>query len=516
VTAGDPQILAIDMGTGTAKAAVVGRDGRIAGHGAHPISTIHLPGGGAEQDPEEWWRAVSSASRDALAEASASSADVIAVRCTTQWAVTVPVDASGNTLTNAISWMDTRGGRYVRELAGGPAKIAGYDIRKLPRWIRVSGGAPVLSGVDGLGHVLYVKNERPEVYEATRAFLEPMDYLNLRLTGRACASSGTMFPYWLTDIRNARNVRYDETLLRWAGIEEAKLPEILPVDSVIGELSAEAAEELGLARETKVLAGLSDAQAACVAAGVVEPGRGYFSIGTTSWLAALVAQKKTDILRQITTMPAGIPGWHQIVAEQGPAGQCLEHLASVLAPEATLDELEAEAAEAPPGSGGLIFTPWLAGVTTPTDEPYTRSAFFNQTLASTRGHYARAVMEGVAYNIRWVRGHIERFAGARFDRLAFVGGGAQSELWCQILADVLGREVAQVSEPRFATARGVALAGFAALGEIATEEIPGAVEFAGVYSPDGATRDVHDRQFEAFLEIFKRNRKIYRGLNRSS
>jgi xylulokinase len=512
---GGPQILAVDMGTGTAKAALVRPDGVISGRATRPISTVHLPGGGAEQDPDEWWAAVSGAAREALAAAGADPADVIAVRCATQWAVTVPVDRDGNALTRAISWMDTRGGPHVRELVDGPIKIGGYDVRKLRRWLALTGGAPVHSGVDGLGHVLHLIHDRPAVYAETAAFLEPVDYLNLRLTGRAAASAGTMFPYWLTDNRDPRRVRYDPTLVGWAGIAPEKLPEILPVDAVVGGLTEEAARALGLAAGTRVLAGLSDAQAASFAAGVVEPGQGYVSIGTTSWLAALVPRKKTDLRHQITTMPAGLPGAHLVVAEQGPAGQCLEHLARVFAPGSELEELEAEAARVPAGSEGLIFTPWLAGVAAPAAEPYTRSAFFNQRVETTRGHYARAVLEGIAYNVRWLQGHVERFARARFDRLAFVGGGAQSELWCQTLADVLGREVGQVAEPRFATARGVGLAGFAALGEIAATDIPAAVEFTASYRPAPDAAAVHDRQFEAFVEIFKRNKRIYRALNRS-
>jgi xylulokinase len=511
---GGPQILAVDMGTGTAKAALVRPDGVISGRATRPISTERLEGGGAEQDPEQWWASVTGAAREALAAARVDPADVIAVRCATQWAVTVPVDRDGNALSPAISWMDTRGGPHVRELVDGPIKIAGYDVRKLRRWLALTGGAPVHSGVDGLGHVLHLIRDRPAEYAETAKLLEPADYLNLRLTGRAAASAGTMFPYWLTDNRDPRRVRYDPTLVRWAGIDAGKLPEILPVDAVVGGLTTEAAGALGLAEGTKVLAGLSDAQATSFAAGVVEPGHGYFSIGTTSWLAALVPRKKTDLRHQITTMPAGIPGSHLVVAEQGAAGQCLEHLAAVFAPGTGLDELEAEAARVPAGSDGLIFTPWLGGVAAPAADPHTRSAFFNQGVETTRGHYARAVLEGIAYNVRWLQGHVERFARIRFDRLAFVGGGAQSDLWCQILADVLGREVGQVSEPRFATARGVGLAGFAALGEIATTEIPDAVELAAIYRPAAGAAAVHDRQFEAFVEIFKRNRRIYRALNR--
>jgi xylulokinase len=523
--AGDapPHILAIDMGTGAAKAAVVSKRGRIAAAAIREIETHHLPGGGAEQDPDQWWAAVVGAAREALESSGLPPEQVIAVRCTTQWAVTVPVDADGRPLARAVSWMDTRGGPHIRELVDGPVKLAGYSATKLPRWLRLTGGAPVLSGVDGLGHLLYFKHERPDVYDAAASFLEPMDYLNLRLSGRRAASFGTIYPYWLTDNRDVERVRYDAALLRRAGIDRAKLPDLVPVDSVLGTLSPTAWEELGLGPETRVLSGLSDAQAATIGAGIVERRRGYFSIGTTSWLSCLVPRKKTDLRHMIATEPAALPGCHQVVAEQGAAGRCLEFLKENVLfgsggdgpepPGEVYELLDRQAASVPAGSDGLIFTPWLNGVNAPREDPFTRSAFFNQSLGTTRAHYVRAVMEGVAYNLRWLKGAVESFAGGRFDHLNFIGGAALSPTWCQILADVLGCRVGQVAEPRYANAVGAALSGFAAIGEIGAEEIPDAVELAATFDPDPAAGRVHDRQFEHFLRLYRANRRLYRRLN---
>jgi xylulokinase len=519
-----PHVLAIDMGTGTAKAALVSREGRIAAAAMREIEMLHLPGGGAEQDPEEWWRAVIGAAREALERSGLAPERVAAVRCTTQWAVTVPVDSEGRALANAVSWMDTRGGPHVRELVGGPLRLAGYSVAKLPRWLRLTGGAPVLSGIDGLGHLLYFKHERPEVYAAAAAFLEPMDYLNLRLCGRVAASAATIYPYWLTDNRDPGRVRYDARLLRRAGVDPAKLPELVPVDAVLGTLSAAACEALGLAPGTRVLSGLPDSLAATIGAGIVTQGEGYMSIGTSSWLSCLVPRKKTDLLHMIATSPAALPGCHQVVAEQGAAGRCLEFLArSVLygaepdgpAPPPDLYELlDRQAASVRAGSDGLIFTPWLNGVNAPREDPFTRSAFFNQSLATTRAHYVRAAMEGVAYNLRWLKGAVERFAGRRFERLNLIGGAALSTTWCQILADVLGCEVGQVASPRYANAAGAALAGFAALGELDPAEIPAAVELTASFGPDAAAQRVHTRQFEHFLRLYRANRRLYRRLNR--
>lgn len=519
-------ILAIDMGTSSAKAALVSNRGQIAAAAIRPIASHHLPGGGVEQDPADWWRAVVGASREALAAAAVPARRIAAVRCATQWAVTVPVDSQGRALARAVSWMDTRGAPYSRRLAGGPLSVGGHSLAKLPRWLRLTGGAPILSGMDGLGHLLFFKHERPRIYAEAAAFLEPMDYLGLRLSGRCAASFGTIYPYWLTDNRDVERVRYDRVLLRRAGIAPEKMPELVPVDTVLGEVTPAAREELGLAAGTLVLSGLSDAQGATAGAGIAhESDGGYFSIGTTAWLSCLVPGKKTDLRRMLATEPAALPGRHQVVAEQGAAGRCLDLAGELLlGGEAGTQnaearrpdrygELERLAAAAPAGSGGLIFAPWLTGVSAPREDPHTRGAFFNLTLGTTRAECARAAMEGIAYNLRWLRDAVEPFAGRRFERLNFIGGAALSPVWCQIIADVLGCRIGQVANPRYANAVGTALTGFVALGKLTPGEIPGAVDLAAEFEPDPVAGPVHDRQFEHFLSFYRANRRPYRRLH---
>jgi xylulokinase len=518
----EPHVLAIDMGTGTVKAALVSRLGEVAAAAMRPIATVQLAGGGVEQDPHEWWAAVSAASTEAI-EAAALPADaVIAVKCATQWAVTVPVDSEGQALTRAISWMDARGGAHVRRVAGGPVKVAGYDPRKLRRWMSLTGGAPVLAGVDGLGHALYLKHDRPEVYGAAHKLLEPADYLNLRLTGRFAASYGTIFPYWLTDNRNAGAIDYDPGLLRIAGLERDKFPDLVAMDAVIGPVLPDVAEQLGLAPGTPVMAGACDLHAAAIGAGAIRDGAGYFYVGTTSWLSCHVPTKRTDLRHMLGTMPAGLPGRYVVVAEQGMAGRCLEFLKDnilyppgVDAPSDVYAVLERQAAEVAPGSNGLIFTPWIDGVFVPSADPVTRSAFLNQTWRTTRAHYVRAVMEGVAYNLRWLKPHVERFAKTRFDELSFIGGGALSDTWTQIFADVLGVPVRRVAEPRLANAVGAGMLAFVALGEVRAEDIPALVR-GSIHAPEPDRMRTYDAMFDEFLRFYKRARPIYRRLNRGA
>ncbi len=143
-----------------------------------------------------------------------------------------------------------------------------------------------------------------------------------------------------------------------------------------------------------------------------------------------------------------------------------------------------------------------------------RGAFFNQTARTTRGHFVRAVMEGIAYNLRWLKGYVEKFIGQRFERLAFIGGGATSDLWCQIMADVLGVPVRQIANPRNANAVGAAMAALVALGELEASRIPSLIKAARVYDPIESNRKIYDHLYGEFMEFLKRTRPVYRRLNR--
>src|SRR5262245_13507239 len=167
------RVLALDLGTGGPKVALVGLDGEVVAAEREPNTVTYLPGGGAEQDPADWWRAIVAAARRLLDAHPAERDHVLAVAITGQWAGTVAVDAAGDPLCPAILWLDYRGAGPVRRVAGGP--VAGYAPLKALRWLRLTGGAPSLSGRDALGHILFLKSERRDVYDAAAAFLEPVD-----------------------------------------------------------------------------------------------------------------------------------------------------------------------------------------------------------------------------------------------------------------------------------------------------------------------------------------------------
>lgn len=518
-------ILAIDLGTSGPKVALTTLQGRVLGCESHPTRLELLPGGGAEQDPDDWWAAIVAATAKLHALRLADPASVKAIAVTSQWAGTVAIDRDGKPLHPAIIWMDSRGAKYVARMAGGLVKVEGYGITKLAKWLRRTGGAPSLVGKEPLSHILWLRHERPEIYRKAYKFLEPKDWLNHRLCGEIAATYDSIALHWVTDNRDPSRIDYDDELLALATLERSKLPPLRGATEVIGHLRADSARDLGLSGEVQVVGGTPDVQSAAIGSGAVRDFQAHVYLGTSSWLSCHVPWKKTDLFNNMASLPSALPGRYFLANEQETAGKCLEWLRdNVLCRDDALSPgppaadalrtFDALAADSPAGSDGLIFTPWLYGERCPKADHTLRAGFHNLSLRTTRADIVRAVLEGVAYNNRWLLGAVETFARRRLDPIRVIGGGARSDLWCQIFADVLDREIEQVEDPVQCNARGAALLAALGLHHTRVEDIPGLVTVAQRFSPRREHRDVYDAGFAAFLDIYRANRGIYARLNR--
>jgi xylulokinase len=520
-------ILAIDLGTSGPKVALVSAEGRIVASAFEETPLLLLPNGGAEQRPDDWWSAILKATHQLLGQGLVPAADIVAISCTSQYSTTVAVGRDGRPLMNAINWMDTRGARHVKAITGGPVKIQGYGVDKLWTWLRLTGGIPTHSGKDSIAHVLYIQHELPRIYEQTYKFLEPKDYLNLRLTGQFAATYDSINLHWLTDNRRIGQLTYHDRLLALAGVDREKFPDLKQATDVLGTLTPPAAAELGLPASIPVVAGTTDTQSAAIGSGAVRDFEGHLYLGTSAWLSCFLPFKKTDLINNMASLPSAIPGRYYLANEQECAGVCLTFLRDNLIysqdalgtgarPAEAYPLFDRIAAQVPAGSDGLIFTPWLYGERTPVEDHAVRGGFFNLSLKTKRDYLVRAVFEGVAYNARWLLGCVEQFIARRFEALNMIGGGAKSDVWCQIHADVLNRTIRQVKDPIQANTRGAALVGAVALGYCTFDDIPAHIELADTYHPNPAHRQRYDELFTEFLNIYRRNRPIYARLNRAA
>jgi xylulokinase len=505
-------MLAVDLGTGGPKTGAVSLSGELLAHARSAVHTRYLPGGGAVQEPDEWWSQVVAGVRDIAASPRVDPSRLVGVGITGQWGSTVPIDESGQAIAGCRLWADTRGGRFAAKAVGGAVSLFGYSPANILRWVQLTGGAPSPSGADPLGHELYMRNCEPELYARTKTFLEPVDYLGLRFTGRALATPASMVLSWLTDNRPGAKPSYVPELIRRSGRDASRLPELVATGSVIGNVRPEVAGELGIA-EVPVVAGVPDLHSSWIGSGAVAPYQPHVTISTTAWIACEVPFKKTDVLHQMASVPGLRSNSYLIANNHETAGLCLNWLRDSVI-DGDYDELTALAADVPAGCGGLMFTPWLNGERTPVEDRTLRGAFLNVSLETGRAQMVRAVLEGVAFNARWLLDAVEKFAGRPFSSLRILGGGAQSDLWCQIHADILGKPIERVEEPMHASVRGAALFAAMSLRRLSFEDVPELARVAATFEPNQRARSTYEPMYREFKGFYGALHGSYARLNR--
>ncbi|MHA1902716.1 MAG: xylulokinase [Candidatus Thorarchaeota archaeon] len=515
-------VIAVDHGTSAMKVALADTCGEILAFDFEATPLHLIPGGGAEQDPHDWWTALVKCIRRLVSKNIVPIDDIVAICNSSQWSGTVAVDSDGNHLMNSIIWMDSRGAPYVKKKLKGIINIQGYGLLNLLRWIRKTGGIPAGAGKDPIAHILWIKNERPEIYENAYMFLEPKDFLNLKFTGAFAASFDSIMLHWITDTRDIWNVRYDNGLIKKMGLDPSKFPPLKQSIDILGPITQDVANETGLNSETKVITGSPDLQSAIIGSGAVKDFEGHVYIGTSSWVQCHVPFKKTDLFHNMAALPSAIPGRYFTANEQETAGACLTFLRdnvfftddpSRQGNQEVYQEFDKIVEQVPAGSNQLIFTPWLYGERTPIENHSIRGGFHNLSLPVNRGDMIRAVFEGVAYNSRWLLELVEKFIKRKMNPLNIIGGGAQSDIWCQIYADVLNRTIKRVKDPIMANARGAAFIAGVGLGTCTFEDIPNLVQISKVFEPNPENRALYDNLYSEFLQIYKNNEKMYRRLN---
>ncbi len=521
----EPIILAVDLGTSGMKVALITVSGKVLGWETEPIQLIITPDNGVEQSPDEWWSAFLSASKRLIVKNQSSAGLIRAVCCSTQGEGTIAVDKDGNALGNCILWMDMRGASHLKKQLNGLINIDGADLFKVLRFVSLTGGMPNLAGKDPAGHMLFIRNTKPELYAKTHKFLNVLDYLNLRLTGEFVASFDSIVTSWVTDNRNPNQLKYNDGLISMLGLDRAKLPDVVACSSVIGNLKTDVASALGLSSDVKVVAGSIDNTAAAIGSGAVEDFHPHFYIGTSSWITAHVPFKKTDIGSSLASIPCAVPDKYLLTALQATAGGNLTFLRDniiyhkdELLQEADVPDifkvLDQITARVPAGANGVIYTPWIWGERAPVDDKTVRAGLYNLSLNNTREDIIRAFLEGIALNTKWLMSPVEKFLGKKVDSINIVGGGAQSDVWCQIFADVMNLEIKQVADPVYANARGAAWIGAVGLGEIKFQDVPKLVEIKKSYTPNQSNRVLYDERFDVFKSIYKQMKGVYKKLNR--
>jgi len=508
-------ILAHDTGTTGNKAVLVGIDGEIVGYSSAEYPIYYPKKGYAEQSPADWWNAITKTTKELLEKTEVKPSEIISIVFSTQMAGTIPINSEGEPLMPCMTWLDTRAKEQAEKMSSGIIKIAGYNIFTLMRFLSVTGGIYGNAGKDPICKILWIKEKKPEIYAETYKFLDCKDYLLYKCTGNFVTSRDCANIWWMMDTRKGKYA-WSDYILKKYGIDKAKLPEIKTSIDIAGKLTSEAASEMGLQKGIPVVVGAGDMASVAIGSGAIKEGKMHAYVGTSSWLGCHFSERKRDIFHYIGSICSANPDMYLCLAEQETAGACLEWLKNVVSAEdqgeiyKIFDEM---AAEVDAGANGLIFTPWLFGERSPLDDPTVRGGFYNLSLEHSREHLVRAVLEGVALNLKWALGYLEKLSG-KAESINIIGGGAISDVWCQIFADALNRRVRRVYNPKEAGAKGAALIAMVALGCLKSfEEAEKLVKIDAVYKPNPRNVSIYEKIFREFKNIYKNNRKMYRRLN---
>jgi xylulokinase len=486
-------VLAIDLGTGGPKVALVAADGTTVAWSSLPVTTRFVAGGGAEQDPNEMWSAIVGATRTTL-EAVHPTPPILAVAVTSQYMSVIPVAADGMPTGPCVLWMDTRGAENNLSL---------LTDQSFALFIERHGLIPLPSGNDDVGHIHVLRTFHPDAYESAVAFVEPMDYVNARLTGVVGATQSTMFGQMVCDNRTWGLTEYDPELVAATRLDPRKLPPLLSMNGIIGSVTTAAAAELGIAEGIPVTTGTIDSITSAIGTGALTPRDGSVIIGTTSVLVSHIETFQGDLGAGLLTVPSPLAEMYYVMAENGVGGRGLEWAMRLFGYGDDFDGATADAAAIDVGCDGVQFLPWLLGSIAPEPNDDVRAAFAGLSLHHDRRHMIRAVLEGVALNLAWLRPAVESFVGHDFPTMRFGGGGAQSDLWAQVLADALDRPVHQLEESRATNARGAAFLAFATLGQLSIDDVPSLLLTRAVREPNPANRECMDAALGRLIEFHR-------------
>ena len=494
-------ILAHDLGTTGNKASLFRPDGHPVASAYRPYPTAYSRPGWAEQDPADWWRAVAESTRELLSASRYGPEDVAVVAFSGQMMACLPVDGAGIPLRPAIIWADQRAEAQAARLRERVGRARVYEITGH------RAGASYTAA-----KALWVRDEQPDVFRRARWLLQAKDYVALRLTGEVATDYSDASGTNLFDLR-AR--AWSSEILEALDLDPALLPPARPSATVIGEVTSTAAEETGLRPGTPVVIGGGDGACATAGAGAVLPGDAYAYLGASSWIAYTAREPLDDPAQRTFTFAHPDPDYVFPTGTMQSAGASfdwLERLYRGGAEGALYDEMEAQAAGAAPGAGGLLFLPYLLGERSPHWNPRARGAFVGLSMTHGRAEMARAVLEGVAFNLRIILDAF-REQGAEIGALRLIGGGARSETWRHILADVLDVPLLRTGLVVEATALGAAIAGGVGISLYPGYEV--AADLAPAYpgeEPDPATARRYKAQYAIFREAYDALAPVYERL----
>lgn len=526
-------VLAYDIGTTGVKTCLfsIGKTIELTASAQQGYDLYILPDGGAEQDGDQWWEAMCATTRDIFSSGAVAPRQVAAISFCSQMQGLVLVDKEGRPVRRPMSYMDQRARAQLRKGLAHGFQIAGANVGKLLTSLRLT-GAVSSSVKDPLWKYKWVEENEPENFRRVWKWLDVKEYLILRCTGQAVMTRDSAYATFLYDTRKGKEC-WSDTLCRMFGVNPDHLPRLADATEKIGGLTETAAGELGLVPGTPVFGGGGDATLIGVGAGATAVGSTHIYCGTSGWVSTVTSRQLVDVTAMIAAIVGAQQGRYNYFAEMETAGKCLEWVKDHLALDeigiylqkqdvahsqeavytSLYDYLTETVREVPPGSGGVLFTPWLHGNRCPFEDPSAAGMFFNIRLDTGKTEMINAVLEGTCFHLKWMLECQDRKVHTS-DPIRFVGGGALSPVTCQRLADITARTVEVVASPQNVGSVGAAAVMAVGLGLIPDLDVVRSfIPVSARYVPDPAKTAAYGPYYAVFKNLYRSNRKNFRALN---
>lgn len=492
--------------------------------------------GGSEQDADEWWNAMCVTTKEVFKRCKKIKKEQIeGISFCSAMQGLVLVDKQGKCIRRPMTYMDQRAREEIKKGIAHGVQVAGAEVTKLLKYLKYT-GAVSSSVKDPIWKYKWVEAHEPENFKRVYKWLDVKEYMILRCSGEFVMTNDSAFGTLLYDTRKGHE-GWCKPICDMVGVNIEHMPVIKASTEKVGEVTAQAAKELGLAEGTAVYGGGGDASLIGVGAGATEIGDTHIYSGTSGWVGTVVPEQLVDAGAMMAAIVGANPETYNYFAELETSNKCMgwvkDHLAldeigvflkkyghkkDDLEEESfnLYDYLEEVIERANPGSDGVVFTPWLHGNRCPFEDPNAAGMFFNIHLETGKTELIRAVVEGVCFHMRWMLERQEQKVAKykKSNAVRFCGGGALGAATCQILSDILQRDVEVVDSPQ-----NIGAVGAAACIAVGTGMIPSMTDVKKLipakitYHPNKANKAVYDRNFEVFKNLYKCNKKNFEILN---
>lgn len=500
-------ILAHDLGTSGNKATLFDVDGTLVSSTLYEYPTYYPHPKWVEQNPEEWWRAVCDSTKSLLSKVNVKKEEIQVVSFSAQMMGCLLVDQDGMPLRNMIIWADSRAEKQEKDM---------IERLGLERVYEITGHR--ISASYSVAKLLWIRENEPEIYQKAFKMLQAKDFITHRLTGRFISDYSDASGTNLFDIKDKR---WSKEIVEKLEIPFELLPEVFPSTHIAGGVLSSIADEVGLAPGTPVVIGGGDGSCACVGAGVVKEGEAYNVLGSSSWTSLVSASPIYDKMMRTFNWVHLDPTLYTPCGTMQAAGYsynwfkntfCDKEMEDALRDECNPYELiNRKIKNAKPGAGGVLYLPYLLGERSPRWNLNARGSFVGMSVTTTKGDMARAVLEGVGYNLKIILNILE--AGKPIEQIAVIGGGAKGKEWLQILADIWQRELVLPMHPEEATSMGAAVCAGVGIGIF--KDFSEVKRFNNVQEkvlPNKNNKDIYEQLYKIFNLTYERMAEVYDAL----